>query len=263
MDAICLIGAPRTGVSHLCAVLRNFPDLAAYVGAFDADFVDGTAPETWPLLRRLVGIDFTNGRDKQLIAFAHAEPTAWLNALESCAAAAGKRLMSFRLFPADLPPAAIEQQVMTRPGLRPIFVMRKQIDAYISLRKAIELAKWQGFDTTGVKVRLEARRFEEWLNEHESWYRYWKGYFERRFTPCPVVRYELDIDQPADRLLRRFAATAAQVGITLMSPASITHTGLEKQDRSKSMIDKVSNWAEFSRDIFSRGLERRAFGYPL
>jgi hypothetical protein len=64
-------------------------------------------------------------------------------------------------------------------------------------------------------------------------------------------------------LLRRFASTAAQVGVTLIPPADVTHPGLERQDRSKSMIDKVSNWAEFSRDIFSRGLERRAFGYPL
>jgi hypothetical protein len=263
LDAICLIGAPRTGVSHLCAVLRNFPDLAAYHGPFDADVIEGTETATWPLLRRLAGVDFTSGRDKQLIEFAHQRPAAWLDALESGAAAAGKRLMTFRLFPADLSLETAEQQVMTRHGLRPILVMRKQIDVYISLRKAVELAKWQGFDTTGVKVRLDANRFEEWLNEQERWYRHWKGYFERRYTPCPVVRYELDIDQPADRLLRRFASTAAQVGVTLVPPASIAHAGLEKQDKSKSMIDKVSNWAEFSRDIFSLGLERRAFGYPL
>ena len=82
--------------------------------------------------------------------------------------------------------------------------------------------------------------------------------------PCPVVRYELDIDQPPERLLRRFASTAAQVGVTLQRRRrTVTHPGLERQDRSKSMIDKVSNWAEFSRDIFARGLERRAFGYPL
>jgi hypothetical protein len=29
------------------------------------------------------------------------------------------------------------------------------------------------------------------------------------------------------------------------------------------MADKVTNWAEFSREIFARGLERRAFGYPI
>ncbi|HHY49659.1 MAG TPA: hypothetical protein GYA10_07925, partial [Alphaproteobacteria bacterium] len=42
-----------------------------------------------------------------------------------------------------------------------------------------------------------------------------------------------------------------------------THAGLVKQDRATALIDKVANWAEFNREIFARGLERRAFGYPL
>jgi hypothetical protein len=81
--------------------------------------------------------------------------------------------------------------------------------------------------------------------------------------PVPTVRYELDIDQPPERIIRRFAATAAQVGVMLRAPATIGHKGMTKQDRATNAFDKVSNWGQFSREIFSRGLERRAFGYAL
>ena len=82
MDTICLIAAPRTGTNHLCEVLRNFPDLASYLEVFENDGAHGTDPDSWPLLRRLTGVDFATHRDPRLIAFAHEQPGAWLDALE-------------------------------------------------------------------------------------------------------------------------------------------------------------------------------------
>jgi hypothetical protein len=78
-----------------------------------------------------------------------------------------------------------------------------------------------------------------------------------------VLRYETHIDQPPEWVLKRFSAAAAQLGITLRLPAEITVPGLERQDRVKALADKVSNWPEFSRAIIAKGLEKRAFGYPL
>ncbi len=263
MDAICLIAAPRTGTNHLSEVLHNLGDMAPYREVFESDGVHGTDSQTWPLLRERTGIAFINHKDKRLIAFAHERPAELLDALEAAARSQGKRVMSFKLFRDNLPLELIEREVMPRLGLRPMFVVRKQIDSYISWRKAVELGIWQGADTTGMRLRLDADRFQGWLIQQEHWYAHWRAYFERRFTPAPVLRYELDIDQPAERVLKRFAAAAAQVGITLRPPATIVNQGLERQDRARSMAEKVTNWAEFSREIFARGLERRAFGYPL
>jgi hypothetical protein len=264
VDAICLIAAPRTGTNHLCEVLKNFPDLASYLEVFENDGAHGIDPVTWPLLRRLTGVEFTNHRDPRLIAFTHEHPGRWLDALEEAAAAAGKRLMSFKIFRHNLPIEPIEREIMPRPGMRVMMVLRKQIDSYVSWRKAVELGKWQGIDTTGMRITLDADRFTEWLDLQERWYDHWRNYLSKRFLPCPVLRYELDIDnQPPDRMLRRFAAAAGQVGVFLRAPTSIAHPGLERQDKGKSLADKVTNWTEFSREIFARGLERRAFGYPI
>jgi hypothetical protein len=263
LDAICLITAPRTGTNHLCEVLRNFSELASYLDIFENDGAHGIGAESWPLIRQLTGIDFPNHKDPRLIAFAREKPAAWLDVLEQAARTLGKRVMSFKLHHHHLPPEPIEREIMPRSGLRAVFVVRKQIDSYVSWRKATELGKWQGVDTTGIRLTLDPDRFQGWLVQQEQWYQHWKAYLERRFLPVPVLRYETDIDQPPERALKRFAAAAAQVGITLRPPATLTHAGLERQDKARSLADKVSNWAEFSREIFARGLERRAFGYPL
>jgi LPS sulfotransferase NodH len=263
LDAICLITAPRTGTNHLSEMLRNFEEVAPYREVFESDGVHGTDGRTWPLLRQLTGVDFINHKDKRLIGFAHEQPAALLDALEAAARSQGKRVMSFKLFRNNLPPEVVEQQIMTRPGLRALLIVRKQIDSYISWRKATTLGTWQGADTTGMPLTLDADRFQGWLIQQEQWYAHWKNWLERRFMPIPVLRYETDIDQPVERALKRFAMAAAQVGITLRPPVAATCVGLERQDKAKSLVDKVSNWAEFSREIFARGLERRTFGYPI
>jgi LPS sulfotransferase NodH len=263
LDAICLITAPRTGTNHLCEVLRNFTEMAPYREVFERDGAHGIDSQSWPLLRGLTGIDFVNHKDPRLVAFTHEKPAEFLDALEAAARSQGKRVMSFKIFNNNLPLELIERQIMPRLGLRAILVVRKQIDSYISWRKAVELGIWQGADTTGMRLTLDADKFAQWLVLQEQWYRHWKNYLERRFMPVPVLRYETDIDQPPERALKRFAAAAAQVGITLRPPATVTHAGLERQDRARSLADKVRNWAAFSREIFARGLERQAFGYPL
>ena len=263
MDAICLIAAPRTGTNHLCEVLKNFGDLAAFLDLFDVDGTYGTDPETWPLLRRLTGVDFKNHRDPRLVAFTHEHPGAWLDALEIAAKDTGKRVVSFKLCPHNLPVEAIEREIMPRPGIRVMMVVRRQIDSYISWRKAVELGKWQAVDTTAIRLELDPDKFAEWLNAQERWYDHWRNYLNRRFLPCPVLRYETEIDQPVERVLRRFSGAAAQLGITLRVPAEIGFKGLGRQDRSRSIDDKVRNWAAFSREVFKRGLEKRAFAYPI
>lgn len=260
MDAICLIAAPRTGTNHLSEVLKNFGDLASFPGLFD---LEGFGEDSLPVLRQVVGINFANLRDPALRTLIREKPGLWLDGASAVAAAQGKRLMSFKLFAQHLPTDVAEHEVLARHGLRLIIVVRKQIDAYVSWRKAVELGRWRGADTTGMRIALDIDRFEAWLGEQERWYDHWRNYLNRRFLPLPVVRYEIDIDIPPERALRRFASAAALVGITLRPPATITHTGFERQDKARLIAEKVTNWPEFNREIFARKLERRAFGYAI
>src|SRR5690606_2261946 len=166
---------------------------------------------SWPMLRQHTGIQFETTRDPALIAFTREQPGRWLDALAATASFEGKRFMSFRLMHEHLPDATLESAIMARPGMRVILVMRKQIDAYVSWRKAVELGKWHGVDTTGLQVELDAGHFAGWLDHQQRWYEMWRDYLSRHYLPVPIVRYELDIDQPPERTVRRFIATAAQL----------------------------------------------------
>ena len=264
MDAICVIAAPGTGAEQLCEVLGNVPDLAPHSGMFGAGCVGGITPEAWPLLRRLTGISFSDNRDPRLVEFVHQRPAAWLDALEIAAKDDGKRVLAFLLFAEQLPLNLIEREIMPRTGTRAMLVMRRQIDSYVAWRKAAALASMPEAGRMGLRLKLDPEDFVRWLEAQERWYGQWRDYLKRRFLPCPVLRYESDIDrQPPEAVLRRFASAAAQVGITVRAPGAATAWEAPPPVRVRSLSEDVRNWTEFSAEIFRRGLEKRAFGYPI
>jgi hypothetical protein len=263
LDAICVIAAPGTGTNHLREVLRNFSDLASYLEPFAPDGVCGIDPEALPLLRRLTGIGLSDLRDPRLAAFVHERPAAWLDVLEIVARDQGKRVMSFNLFHDHMTAETVEHELMPRTGLRVVLVMRRQIDSYVAWRRAAALATLPDAGRLGVKVKLNPEHFGQWLDAQERWYAHWRDALKRRFLPCPALRYEFDIErQPPEAVLRRFAAAAAQVGITLRPPGAGS-IGETPPQRARNLSDDVSNWIDFSRELFRRGLEKRAFGYPI
>lgn len=232
LDTLCLITGPRSGANHLMQLGANFAELKTF-------------PELFNSLAERIEPDHVLD---EAVALAHAEH---------------KRVLAFKLWHDTLEPETVEQLVLSRPGLRVIFVVRRQIDAYVSWCKAINVHKWQEVDTSAVRLSLDIADFAAWMDAQERWFDHWRNWLNRRFLPSPILRYETDIDLPPEGALRRFSAAAAQVGVTLRVPATLTTTGLVKQDRVKAAADKVDNWPAFSRALVAQGLEKRAFGYPV
>lgn len=229
MDGVTVITGPRTGAGHLFALLRNFEAVAPRDGLF-AD-----------------GVQDASGK---------------IDLAELEARSAGKSLLVLKAVPA-MGREVVERDLLGRTGMRSIFLLRRQIDTYVSLAKATALNAWRDTDLTPVKVKLDADRFAKWLDEQDAWYAHWKAWLERRAYPVPVMRYETHLSVPVESVLRRFASTVAQVGITLRMPLSFPVEGLKKQDREKVVALKVKNWPEFSKAMVERGIEKRAFGYPI
>lgn len=232
LDTICLITGPRTGANHLMQLGGNLAELKSFPELFNS------------LAERI-------------------EPDHVLDRAAAEAQAERKRVLTFKLWHDTLEAETVEHMVLSRPGVRVIFVVRRQIDAYVSWCKAISVHQWQDVDTSAVRLNLDANDFAAWMDAQERWFDRWRNWLNRRFLPCPILRYETDIDQPPVSALRRFSAAAAQVGVTLRVPATLNTTGLVKQDRIKAAADKVDNWPAFSRALVAQGLEKRAFGYPV
>ena len=232
LDTVCLVTRPRSGANQLLSLCDNLAEAQAFPALFST------------LAERLA-------------------PEAAIAAASEMTRAAGKRVMVFRLLEDMLPLEQAVGVVADRPGVRLVLVMRRQIDAYLSWCKAIELGQWQGVDTSGLKLTVSIDDFVFFMEAQERWFAHWQAWLSRRYLPVPILRYETDIDQPPEWALKRLSAAAGQLGVTLRVPARLTSTGLVKQDRVKAAADKVSNWPQFSRELTARGLEKRAFGYPL
>lgn len=229
MDGITVITGPRSGAGHLFALLNNFEAVAPSDGLF----ADG--PQ---------------------------DAAGKIDLFELEARAERKTLLVLKATSA-LPRDVVERDLLGRSGMRALFVVRRQIDAYVSLAKATALDAFRDTDLTPVKVKLDPARFARWLDEQEAWYAHWKAWLEKRAFPLPILRYETHLSVPADSVLRRFASAAGQVGITLKVPSTLPFTGLVRQDRERAAAQRVKNWPEFSRALGEMGIEKRAFGYPL
>ncbi|MBK8082664.1 MAG: hypothetical protein IPK28_01890 [Devosia sp.] len=232
LDTLCLVTSPRSGTGHLMRLCDNLAEAQAF-------------PDLFATLAEQI------------------EPEAAFEAALAATQAAGRRVLVLRLTSDMLPTRRIEEAIASRPGVRLILVVRRQIDAYVSWRKAIEHRAWQGVDTSGIRVALDVADLVLWLDQQERWFDHWRNWLNRRFLPQPVLRYETDIDLPPELALKRLAAAAAQVGVTLRVPPRLASAGLSKQDRVKAAADKTSNWPAFSKALVARGLERRAFSYPV
>jgi hypothetical protein len=229
VDAITIITGPRTGAGHLIALTQNLEAVAQRDGLFADGFADASGK---------------------------------IDIAELEARGEGKSLLIVKATSA-MPREILERDLLSRPGMRAIIVVRRQIDAYVSLAKAAALGAWRDTDLSNVKVKLDAAHFASWLDAEEAWYAHWKGWLERRSFPVPVLRYETHINVPPESALRRLVSAAAQVGITIRVPLNLPHKGLVKQDREGAAAFRVKNWPDFSKSLIERGIEKRAFGYPI
>lgn len=232
LDALCLLAMPHAGAGHLLRLCESLPEVRPLPGLFET------------LAERL-------------------EPAAAFDSALSSTRAAGRRVLVFRLSPDMLPADTAEAAIASQRGVRLVLVVRRQIDAYVSWRKGIEERSRGPADGPKTRSALDVTDFGLWMDQQERWFDHWRNWLNRRFLPQPVLRYETDIDLPPQATLKRLAAAAAQVGVTLRVPQAPNLTALTRQDRTTAAADRVIDWPEFSRGLVSRGLERRAFGYPI
>src|SRR3569833_2181609 len=146
MDGVTVITGPRTGAGHLFALLRNFEAVAPSDGLF-AD-----------------GPQDLSGK---------------IDLFELEARAEHKSLIVLRATSA-LPRDVVERELLGRPGMRTIFVVRRLIDTYVSLVKATALDAWRGTALTPVMVFFVVGWFVVWFVVLLVWFCFWTNWLQRR-----------------------------------------------------------------------------------
>lgn len=259
---ICVLGMRRTGSNHLFNVLRNFEDLASCGELFSDARVSGVAA-LLPRIRDITGLKCHSEEDPLLRAYAHGNPGAFIDIVAQAASRQRKQAYCFKIFEDQLDWHKIETDILARPQMHLVLLVRTALDAYVSLQKAALTQHWMSLDTTNVAVTLDAEAFAAWLVQKRTWYRHWLDWATRQGRPSIVLSYENDVDHPLPVVLGRFATTARKLGIKLTQPSIIQNPGLHRQDRNSTVESRVQNWPEFAAALKRLGLDKEAFRHPI
>jgi LPS sulfotransferase NodH len=262
VTSICLLATRRTGSNHLLNVLRNFDALASYGELFNERRVSGV-DGILPLLAELTGLSCSREDDPRLRAYARGNPSGFLKILETASLRQGKVAQCFKIHEGQMEPPQIEEAILSRPNTHMVLLLRRSIDSYISLQKALTADRWMSVDTTYSQVSVDIEAFVEWLDRQRRWYDHWVSWSGLRGSRLTILRYEADVDRPLRIVLWRFARAAKSFNLHLKQPLRIRNHGLRMQDRRSSIASRVANWPEFSAAVKERGLEKQAYGYPL
>lgn len=243
MKKICVLAIPRTGTSYLVEIWRHFARHRSLGEIFHNEAAFGCKPYLGAL-GAAYGIETETIRDKPLIDAMTQAPWTAIHTIEDALGATGCDSFSWKVFPKHLAHPAV-QDILRQPDVLPVFVTRRPIDSFISLRKASILKTWGHQDTTDLRVALDFGQFRKWHDEQRDWYEGLRAFLDSHGLPWTELNYETDIDAGPDEALRNCQAALARIGADLRVDTGPVQNTLTKQDRSPDYTEKVENWEAF------------------
>ncbi|MEL6365353.1 MAG: hypothetical protein AAFR11_11005 [Pseudomonadota bacterium] len=252
MKYVCFIAIPRTGTNHLGRVVSGFKNIRSQYELFhkqavytlDKSEVEGVAPA--------LGGGFEKFDDPAFVETVRAAPGRFLDAL---AAHHDGRYdaLAFKVFPKHLDDAALKEDVLARPDVSVVIVRRRLLASYLSLRKAEEVKKYIDVDTTNLQVELKVRGYLDWRAEVLDWYSRVDAVLADLGKRPERLDYEREINTDPHTLAGVLVEKFARLGIETTRDHG-EPPALEKQDKSKSLEDGVSNWSEFAATLAAEGV---------
>ncbi len=263
MATICIISIPRTGTNHLCALLRNLPDVNAYYEVFNRSGLHGLGK---PEVERLSGHfqeNYSDHTDQNLVEKAKIEPGAIIDALNAHTESLGRQITVLKIFPKQLDHEILRDQVFLRANTYFIIVLRRAIDSFVSYMKARAIQTWHNTDTTNVKINANIDEYVTWHDSAHNWYSRIEAELRNNSIPYNIITYETAINVPNQRALHVFRLSLRPLGLNLDPARDLKNRGLAKQDQSQSLDQKIENWSEFKDQLAERRLLKGAMGYLL
>lgn len=252
---IIILTVERSGSNMLSDMLRqldgNCPlfeifrpgsnaNLAANEGLFDA-------------LNAAVGQNFDGPEDPRLAAYITAHKPAFFAHLSDAARSAGYQSISCKFFLKHLTDADLAE-ILARPNVRVIFLLRSRIDQHISLKKALLTKTFVRQNTTEITVNLTAPGFLRAAGEIDIAFAARLDLVKHAARPYTVLEYERDLNTSDRGRTTAVAAALAAIGIAQSFAHYSAPNWLDKQDLNRDWRDKIVDGAAISADLAQMGL---------
>ncbi|HSE76078.1 MAG TPA: sulfotransferase [Dongiaceae bacterium] len=257
---ICMVTVARSGTNHLGSVLSGISEIDVRNELFNRTRCWTMHRHELAELSRRSSTAFPLSCESQeAIAVIRRRPGMVMDCLTDLMEP-GKRLLYFKVFRLQLSIRQVREAFIKRPDTIVIFLRRRPIDTFISLRKALHHQQWRHVDTTRLNIDIDPDDFIGWWGRTSAWFRKVEAACWAINKPFHRLSYEDDIDVPAEKTLGRFRAVLASHGIADLTIARDETGGeFKRQDQNRDLSDRVANWPEFRQRLSDKGFLERAF----
>lgn len=257
---ICVVAVARSGTNHLASVLSRIAELDVRHEIFHRTRCQMLHQHELAELSRRSGRSFPLACESaEAVSAVRRRPELVMDCLTDLMAPE-KRLVCFKVFRLQLSVRQVRNALIRRPDTIVVFLRRRPIDTFVSLRKALHIQNWYGADTTKLRINIDADDFIGWWGRTSAWFRKVEAACWAMNKPFHRMSYEDDVDVPADRTFDRFRAILAAHGVTELTVAEEGELGAaRRQDHNKELGDRVANWSEFQQRLSDKGFLEKAF----
>ncbi|HEX6118352.1 MAG TPA: sulfotransferase [Dongiaceae bacterium] len=257
---ICMVTVARSGTNHLGSVLSGISEIDVRNELFNKTRCwTMHRHELAELSRRSSTVFPLSCESPEAIAVIRRRPAMVLDCLTDLMAP-DKRLLYFKVFRLQLSVRQVRETFIKRPDTIIVFLRRRPIDTFVSLRKALHHQQWRHVDTTRLNISIDADDFIGWWGRTSMWFRRVEAACWAMNKPFHRLSYEDDIDVPPEKTLGRFREVLASHGIADLTIARAgTESEFKRQDRSRDLSERVANWPEFQQRLSDKGFLENAF----
>ncbi|SMX50005.1 sulfotransferase [Maliponia aquimaris] len=232
---ILLFSGPRSGSNYLVDILNKIPGTIAVSEIFNPRAVYGL--NLHPMLEARMLKDF--GSQDALWREMRMSPETSMTRLLDGVPPEMKVIV--KVLPNQVHARAMKQ-IIEQHAMGAIFLTRKRLDQFVSLRKALMAGDWFHADTTSLRPEVHCGGFLSWTAALEDWLRDMVSIANTAGIVDVHLNYERDLrDGTARDIAERLHARLAPLGIANSPDEMASESWYTRQDRSEDPFDKISN----------------------
>jgi LPS sulfotransferase NodH len=261
---LVILSMPRTGSSYLCDCLATLPGVVVPREIFN--------PRGYgPLLKmanakerfeKILGHTLEHLDDAELHRYFLEHPLEAIETLADAAARQRASLMVYKVIHHQLDRPRLEA-ILTQRRPDVLVLVRRRLDVWISIRKAVAVGKWHHRDTKDVEVAVDVDQFVAWMRVRDDWYAYVTQFTRQLGLAVRVLDYDRDIDRPLGELQHSARELLEGLGVRLRGGDGANVPIRERQDARTDPFAKITNGEALRATLIERGLLDYALSSPL
>lgn len=251
---LVVFSGPRGGSNFLFDQLEGIPGMIGLSEVFNPRNIYGLNKH--PVLRQRLLERF--GASEALAEAFRMTPGLAIDALMT--ETPDTRWVMIKVCPNQIHDAAL-RAIMAKHAAGAIFLVRRRLDQFISLVKAMSSDQWHSVDTTDLRPKADFDTFLRWATMVDGWIDRTAKISKSLGLPVASLRYNRDLLM-TDPKARSEALSARLAGLPLgATPEMLAKQSFfRRQDMTENAFDRIANGPEFHAALIGHGLLDFALG---